>query len=67
MVTPTPQTPDTLIANWYGMSGGSTYENWTPEKFVEELGISAEYWKDKTMASDPKDTMKVYCAYHPLP
>lgn len=56
----TPQTPETLMANWFGLSGGSTYKDWTVEKFVEELGISVEFWKDKAMWATEKQVEEVY-------
>jgi hypothetical protein len=44
----TPIIPETLIANHFGLSGGSA-TNMTPEQFEKALKISVLYWKDKAM------------------
>ena len=41
--------PDTLIANHFGLEGG-TPTGMTPEQFECQLEMSVLYWKDKAMA-----------------
>lgn len=45
---PQPIHPDTLIANHFGLDGG-TPTKMTPEKFESALRESVLYWKDKAM------------------
>ena len=45
---PAPIPPNALIANHFGMSGGTdTYMS--PEAFESALRLSVEFWKDKAM------------------
>jgi hypothetical protein len=44
-----PIQPDTLIANHFQLSGG-TSTNMSDSEFVEALRVSVMYWKDKAMS-----------------
>jgi hypothetical protein len=44
-----PMNPETLIANHFGLDGGTT-TNMTPEQFTRALHNSVLYWRDKAMA-----------------
>ena len=46
---PAPIRPATLLANHFGLSGGSK-TGMTPEQLEEELRVSVDFWKDKTFA-----------------
>jgi hypothetical protein len=43
-----PMNPETLIANHYGLDGG-TSTKMSAERFEEKLGESIRYWKDKVI------------------
>ncbi len=45
---PAPIPPDALIANHYGLSGG-TDTGMTPEEFESALRQSIDFWRDKAM------------------
>ena len=44
-----PMHPETLMRNYFVEAGGTEMKGVTPEKFVEMLRHSREYWRDKTM------------------
>jgi hypothetical protein len=58
--TPEPMHPDTLLANHYGLDGG-THTLMDAVEFEQALGISVHYWKDKVLASPlyPTETLGV--------
>jgi len=47
---PEPMHPDTLLANYLHLSGG-TRTNMTPDEFSKALDISVNFWKNKVTAS----------------